>query len=189
MGQLFELISDDALEKLDEYYTECHVCEKPDVDLYPYQGQIILENGEIDDDIYAACHDCLQSKPMAHSCSFLYEKTIEKYLYSLNLPHPRKIELKTVLTEKYNRTPDIPIFMQRPDIPLCCEDITEFIGYPQNDKELYEASENFTYWEEGIEEKSEYYDFRTHGSPESLREIAIFQCSHCRKKYFTFQFT
>lgn len=189
MGQLFELISDHALEKLDEYYTECHVCERSDVDLYPYQGQVILENGEIDDEIYAACHDCLQSKPVAHTCSFLYEETIEKYLDSLNLPHHHKIELKTILTEKYNRNPDIPVFMQRPDLPLCCENITEFTGYPKNNEELYEASENLIYWEEGIKEKSEYYDFKKYGSPESLREIATFQCLHCGKKYFTFQFT
>ncbi|MDN3691278.1 CbrC family protein [Chryseobacterium tructae] len=189
MGKLFELINDHALEKLDEYYTECNVCGKTEVDLYPYQGQVTLENGEIDDDIYASCYECLQTKTMTHACDFFYEETIEKYVNSLKLPHNRTIELKSVLIEKYNRTPDIPIFMQRADQPLCCENITEFIGYPKNDNELYEASENLIYWEEGLKEKSEYYDFRTYGSPESLREIATFQCSHCGKKYFTFQFT
>lgn len=189
MGKLFELIHDHALEKLDEYYTECHVCEQANRDLYPYQGQVTLENGEIDDEIYAACYECIQSRPMAHTCSFLYKETIEKYIDSLSLPTNQKTELKATLIEKYNRTPNIPMFMQRPDQPLCCENITEFIGYPENNNELYEASENFIYWEEGIKEKSEYYDFRTYGSPESLREIAIFQCPHCEKKYFTFQFT
>lgn len=189
MGKLFELISDDAVEKEDEYYTECHVCGKTDVDLYPYQGRVILANGEIDDDIYAVCHDCLLSKPLTHTCSFLYEEVIEKYLDSLNLAKDPMMELKETLIRKYNQTPDIPLFMQRPDIPLCCEDITEFIGYPKGTEELYKISENLVYWEEGIAEKSEYYDFRTYGSPESLREIAAFKCSHCNRQYFTFQFT
>lgn len=189
MGKLFELIADHALEKLDAYYTECHVCEKTDVDLYPYQGQITLENGKIDDEIYAACHECLQTKPMAHTCSFLYKETIEKYIQSLNFPPDHTTELKEILIKKYNRTPDIPIFMQKPDLPLCCEDITEFIGYPQNNDELYGISENYRYWEGGIREKSEYYDFKTYGPPESLREIAGFHCLHCGKKYFTFQFS
>lgn len=39
MGKLFELISDNAIKKLDEYYTDCHVCEKTGIDLYPYQGK------------------------------------------------------------------------------------------------------------------------------------------------------
>lgn len=61
MGKLFEFISDHAIDQPDDYYTECHVCGKTNVDLYPYQGQVILENGEIDNDIYAVCHDCLLS--------------------------------------------------------------------------------------------------------------------------------
>lgn len=189
MGKLFESISDDAIEKEDEYYTECHICEKTGVDLYPYQGQAILENGDIREDIDVACHECLQTKQLTHTCSFLYEETIEKYLESRNPTEIRKAELKEIILRKYNQTPDIPMFMQRPDVPLCCEDMTEFIGYPRNDAELYEASEKFIYWQEGIAEKGEYYDFKTYGSPESLREIATFRCLHCEKRYFTFQFT
>lgn len=189
MGKIFEFIADHALEKTDEYYTECHVCGKSDVDLYPYQGQVALENGEVDDDIYAVCCNCLQSKPMAHTCSFQYKETIEKYVRSLNLPDPQAAELKIILIEQYNHTPNISFFMQKPDIPLCCESLTEFTGYPQNDEELYSISENYRYWEEEIKEKSEYYDFKTYGSPESLREIAAFRCLHCGEKYFTFQFS
>ncbi|HAT91432.1 CbrC family protein [Chryseobacterium arthrosphaerae] len=189
MGKLFELISDNAIKKLDEYYTDCHVCEKTGIDLYPYQGKVTLENGEVDDDIHAVCHDCLHTKPLTHTCSFLYEETVEKYLSSLNITKERQMEVKKKIMEKYNRTPDIPLFLQRPDIPLCCEDSTEFTGYPQNSEALYTITENFIYWEEGIKEKSEYYDFKTYGSPESLAEIATFTCQHCGKKYFTFQFS
>jgi len=39
MGQLFELIADNALEILDDYYDECHVCNKTGIDLYKYQGK------------------------------------------------------------------------------------------------------------------------------------------------------
>lgn len=189
MGQLFELISDNALEKQDADYTECHVCQNTGIDLYPYQGKVILDDGTVDDDIYAVCKTCLKSKPLAHTCDFLYTETVEKYLSTQSLTEPQRLELKKRLVEKYNRTPDIPIWMQRPDLPLCCGDITEFTGYPESDESLYEISENHLYWEGKIKEKSEYYDFRKYGSPESFREIASFKCSHCGKKYFTFQFT
>lgn len=189
MGQLFELISDEAIEKSDEDYTECHVCQKTGIDLYPYQGKATLDDGTIDDDIYAVCSDCLKTKPLVHTGGFFYTETIEKYLASQPLNETQKLNLKEILIGKYNQTPDIPLFLQRPDQPICCNDITEFTGYPADDEELYEISEKNMYWEEGLKEKSEYYDFRKYGSPESLREIASFKCRHCGEKYFTFQFT
>lgn len=64
MGQIFELIADNALKKLDSYYNECHVCNKADIDLYDYQGKLLLENGEIDNDIYAVCTDCILTKKL-----------------------------------------------------------------------------------------------------------------------------
>lgn len=82
---------------------------------------------------------------MTHTCNFLYEDTIERYLHLLNLSYVQTNELKMVLTEKYNRTLDILLFMQKPDIPFCCENITEFTGYPQNEDELYEISIHYMY--------------------------------------------
>lgn len=189
MGQLFELISDQAVKNLDDGYTECHVCQKTGIDLYPYQGKVTLEDGTVDDDIYAVCYECLKTKPLVHTCDFLYMETIEKHLDSQSLTKVQKAEHKEILAKKYNQSPDIPLFLQRPDQPLCCKDITEFTGSPENDEELYVICENNIYWEEGIKEKSKYYDFRKYGSPESLHEIASFECRHCGKKYFTFQFT
>ncbi|MGE9314414.1 hypothetical protein ACLOAU_22350 [Niabella sp. CJ426] len=37
MGEIFELIAEQALEKLDAYYDECHICGATDVDLHSYQ--------------------------------------------------------------------------------------------------------------------------------------------------------
>ena len=75
MGQIFELIADSALKKLDDYYVECHVCDKTDIDLFEYKGELQLENGEINDDIYAVCADCILNKNLSHSCDFVYIKT------------------------------------------------------------------------------------------------------------------
>ncbi|MCH5718784.1 hypothetical protein [Niabella hibiscisoli] len=100
-----------------------------------------------------------------------------------------KWTLIEALISKSRKTPDIPMFLQRVDRPLCCKDITEFTGYPANDDELYLVGDQDIYWEEGVKGRASMYDFRVHGSPESLREIARFTCRHCSKKYFTFQFT
>ena len=192
MGKIFELISDIVLEKLGDNYTECHVCDRTDIDLYNYQGTVYDENGNAlgsDYDSYAVCADCILAGRVTHTCDFEYIKTIEHYLESLDLTTEKKLLIRTCLIDKYQRTPDIPIFMQYEDRPLCCNDISEFIGYPENDEELFDISEQYIYWERGLKPKHESYDFREYGCPESYREIAVFQCVHCRKKYFTFQFT
>ena len=189
MGQIFELIADNALKKLDSYYDECHVCNKTNVDLYEYQGKLLLENGEIDDDIYAVCTDCILTEKLTHTCDFEYIEIIDNYLSAKNLTQDEVKSIRTLLLKKYQKTPNIPVFMQYEDRPLCCNDITEFVGHPNNEQELYEMTENVIYWEKKIKEKSSLYDFRKVGNPESFRDVASFKCSHCDEKYFTFQFT
>ncbi len=189
MGQLFELIADKAIEKLGAYYTECHICEKSDCDLYQYQGEWHMENEEIDDDIYAVCYNCILTKNLTHICDFEYIKTIEEYLTTTNLTIEEQELRKKSLIDKYQKTPNIPTFIQYEDRPLCCNDITEFIGHPTNTEELYKMTENVIYWEKQIKEKSKFYDFRKYGNPESFSDIASFKCKQCEKEYFTFQFT
>ncbi|MCH5718783.1 hypothetical protein [Niabella hibiscisoli] len=77
MGKIFELIADQALEKLDEYYDECHICEDTDVDLYSYQGVLTLPDGTTDDDIYAACATCIGLKPLRHTGEQDYIRAIK----------------------------------------------------------------------------------------------------------------
>lgn len=189
MGQIFELIADNALNTLDSYNNECHVCNKTDINLYEYQGKLLPENGEIDDDIYAVCTDCILTKKLTHTCDFEYIATIDKYLAAKNLAQNELKSIRTLLIKKYQETPNIPRFIQYEDRPLCCNNITEFVGHPNNEKDLYEMNENVIYWEKKIKEKSSLYDFRKLGNPESFRDVALFKCSQCDEKYFTFQFT
>ena len=203
MGKLFELISDKALENALKQekslnkalgysdLTECDVCGKFVADTFPYNGTQYDDDGNALDSDYDpsnACADCILAGKVTHICDWKYIETIGNYLDTQNLSAEEK-EIKTErLIEKYQRTPDIPIFMQYHDIPLCCGDITEFIGHPESNEELYEISD-YNYWEKGLKSKSEYENFRKYGKPESYIDVAAFQCSHCGKKYFTFQFT
>jgi Uncharacterised protein family (UPF0167) len=148
-----------------------------------------LENGEIDDDIYAVCADCILTKKLSHIDDFEYIKTIENYFTSSNLTFDKQQVRKNLLIEKYQKTPNVPTFMQYEDRPLCCNDITEFVGHPTDKDELYKMTENVIYWGKKIKEKSELYDFRKYGNPESFNDVASFRCRQCNKQYFTFQFT
>ena len=192
MGKLFELISDEALEKESEKfdYSICDVCGE-ECETYRYKGTQYDEEGNALDnsyDSYAVCADCILAGSVTHICDFEYIERIDDYFAHTGLNAEEKESIRERLIEKYQRTPDIPGFMQGEDRPLCCNDITEFTGHPENDEELYEISE-YNYWEKGLKAKPEYYDFRKYGRPESYSDIAAFQCAHCGKRYFTFQFT
>lgn len=190
MGQIFELIADEALEKLDAYYDECHIFGATDVDLYSYQGVLTLDDGTTDDDIYAACATCIGSKKLRHTGENEYTDTIKKYVNTLDqLTEEIKLILVEELISKNRRTPDVPIFLQGVDRPLCCNDIAEFMGYPSDKGELYKISEQDVYWDKEPKMKTRQLNFRIYGCPESLREVAGFTCKHCGKRYFTFQFT
>ncbi|MBZ4187258.1 hypothetical protein [Niabella beijingensis] len=189
MGQIFEFIADAALEVLDDYYTECHVCNSTGVDLYTYQGKLMLEDGTVDDDIYAVCADCIKTQPLIPSGEWAYSQTIRDYLTAQQTTPQAYDALLQKLLKQYRQTPQLPLFLQYDDRPLCCNTLTEFTGYPADEKELFHITENNTYWEKQVAEKSEYMDFRKYGLPEGERDIAAFRCPACNKAYFTFQFT
>jgi len=189
MGQIFELIADSALTPLDDYYTECHVCDSTGIGLYAYQGRHYLADGTVDDDIYAVCASCILTEKLAHSCDFEYIKTIDQYISRQELSDSQKSALSIALIAKYQHTPGIPLFMQYEDRPLCCNDITEFTGHPTDREMLYHKTENSIYWEKMIRAKPAIYNFRNSGSPENFRDVALFKCRHCKEQYFTFQFT
>jgi len=189
MGQLFELIADEALEKLDEYYKQCHVCSASAVDLFVYHGRLHLENGAVEDDIYAVCANCIVTKKLSHAGDSEFMKSIENYFAASNLTLEERQSRIQLLIEKYQKTPNIPSFMQGEDRPLCCNDIAEFVGYPRDKESLYQITENAIYWEHQIKEKRERYNFRKYGLPESFKEVASFRCSHCGTLYYTFQFS
>lgn len=192
MGAVFELIADEALEKLDDYYTECHVCDAVGVDLYQYQGrQYDADGNPLDEseDAYAACAQCIMAGRLTHICDFQYIETIEKYVAGLPLADDEQVALVERLISKYQRTPDIPGFMQYEDRPLCCGDITEFTGHPHDYDELLAMCDACQYWEDGSASGNESVDFRKDGPPESFSDVAGFKCRHCGQRYFTFQFT
>ena len=185
MGKLFDLIADKALAKLDDYYTECHVCDKAGIDLYHYDGKVHNANGETED-VYAVCAECIKTAALTHTAGFEYLKTIDHYLVNIG---ESKEQLRNELVQKYQHTPDIPIFMQYEDRPLCCNAITEFSGHPHDKEELYKISDMYIYWEKGIKKTPAIYNFRQYGEPESYRDIATFNCTTCGSNYFVFQFS
>lgn len=117
MGKMFELTADDFLEKL-EGYEDCQVYDKKGLDLYSYHGSVELEDGSGENGVFAVCRDCILTKKLSHITAAHYIETIDHYIGSRNLDLVEQQQIIERLFEKYQRTPDIPLFMQRTDMPL-----------------------------------------------------------------------
>jgi hypothetical protein len=178
MGTIFRLIADEALQPEDaDYYTECQVCSKPAVPVYPCQGYLVRTDGTADKvrDVYAACADCLKEGRVSHIDEYRTDPLIERFAEN---PEAEKRSLRM--------TPRIPVQMQGGDWPLCCGTLTEFVGSPASLEELIRVQESGTPWDLGPVTLL-YYDARQDGPPESFREVSVFRCFVCGRKHWTFQ--
>ncbi|QDV81882.1 hypothetical protein TBK1r_08040 [Stieleria magnilauensis] len=161
--------------------TECHHCERQNVPIFTYFGHIVdaklaknPQLAEDEPDIDELCADCILSGNVRKHLIDEITATINRFAYD-----------KTAATEAYHRFPDIPLFMQYRDWPICCGDWCEFMGCPSAYEESKRIPNIHAYWERGpVAWKSEF-DLM----PESLREVSLFRCQECWRMWFTWQFT
>lgn len=190
MGSVFRYIADSALTPEDaSYYTKCHVCDKPQVPVFSAQGEVVREDGTVDDLIAVACEPCLKTGKIIHISEWKTDLVIRAYLRRYFTDKgPAFIERRSQeLFLALRKTPRVPMFMKGDDWPLCCGDLTEFKGSPKDVNELPNVDGPMIYWSEGVKEP--VADFKSDGPPESLYEVSFFECLSCDKRYWIFQFT
>jgi len=179
VGSKLKYIADSALYRCGG--DVCHHCESEDKPIYSYFGKVInpnkaknvqlaLEEPDMDE----LCVDCINSGNVKRRDYYEFEKTIELYAkdneYSLR---------------EINLLPDIPLFLQGADWPMCCGEWCEFQGCPESYDQSVHFPKKYKYWEQGPKGWDADYELM----PESLREISLFKCSCCQEEYFTWQFT
>ena len=179
MGKTFCYIADDAMFPCDG--EECHLCETEESPLYLYFGEIIhpehAANPQLareEPEISELCAECILSGHVRRNADVRIQKTINRFAKD-----------KQAAWEAFHRTPDIPLFLQYTDWPMCCGDWCEFVGVPSSYDESKVVPDNYHYWEDSP--KAWKSDFEL--MPETLREISLFRCLDCEEKLFTWQFT
>jgi hypothetical protein len=163
-----------------DFYTNCQVCLREQVPVYPAQGNRIDSNGVPDRDasVYAACAACLNAGRVRH----IDETYLNAFISKFASDPPAAIAL-------LRRTPRCPMSVQDTDWPFCCGAATEYIGVPTVE-EAAELDRTGKYWEFGpAEMNGNLADLGPLDELDIIGGFAEFQCHACHQKYWTFQST
>lgn len=181
MGSVFRHVADAAMYRCGG--EQCHHCARTDRPIYLYSGEIVdpalahdpelaADEPEVDE----LCADCVRGG------------NVRKSEYSLNQVAPtiaRFAADRARAIEEYHQIPDIPLFLQGEDWPMCCGEWCEFVGVPLSYDESPGVPLSHSYWERG----PTAWRFTDELRPESLREISLFRCHCCARLWFTWQMT
>ena len=175
MGRTFRFIHDDSMFPCGG--TVCHFCESDKTPVYTYNGVIVhpdraanpvLARGE--PEVSELCADCILSDHVRKDIENRIQKTINRFAND-----------KSAALDAFHRTPDIPLFLQYQDWPMCCGEWCEFVGVPSSYDESKVVPDEHRFWEHESRDWQADYNLM----PESLREISLFKCLNCEKQFFT----
>jgi uncharacterized protein CbrC (UPF0167 family) len=181
MGTVFRYIADGALVPCGG--DQCHHCERTNIPIYCYRGSIVdpslARNPELaaeEPDVSELCADCIRGGNVRKS-----DVSVEQVLPNVKAFASNRQQA----IEEYHQLPNLPLFLQWDDWPLCCGEWCEFVGVPGNYDESRQVPSLHRYWEGGQRE----WRFGHELLPESLWEVSLFRCLGCGRTYFTWQFT
>lgn len=183
MGTTFQYIADGSLAPCGG--EQCHQCQCTDQPIYTYRGRIVdpslakdPELAREEPDIDELCAACIVGGNVRKHDHAIREilPTIEAHAAD-----------KKRSIEEYHRTPDLCFFQGR-TWPMCCGDLTEFVGdhpVPGSSYEDYEA------WQpqDHVVARFKLRDFYPLEKLRTMHTVALFRCVHCPKKYWVFQYS
>lgn len=183
MDRLFEHVAEKAERAIDDPDARCQYCERAYVPVFGYPGVIVdpsrAANPELattDPEVFELCADCINSSAVERNDDFEASRLIAHFA----------TDPKAALAA-YHRLPDIPLFLQRFDWPICCGTWCVFTGSPTDHAALVAVQSSLRYWQQGPALRGR--DFASEGEPKSMTEISCFRCDTCGERYYTDQFT
>ena len=184
MGNKFKYIADAVLSKLLESDEECQHCGKKDRDVYAFNGEIINPNLSFDvelakdePEIYYACEECIKSG------NLIPDEYIED-----EIKRKSPDTMQGIIEGVEFRQKPYVMFLQNPEWPYCCGDMTELIGETPLEGTHFDE---YKCWEPMSPAVSEFQlkDFYPLGKLDVLYTMNLFHCNECSSKYWNFQYS
>lgn len=126
MDRLFEHVAKDAERAIDDPDARCQHCERTGVPVFRYPGVIVdpsfaadPELAATDPEVFELCAGCINSSATERTDHFEAGQLIARFASD-----------PQAAWNAYHRLPDIPLFLQRFDWPICCGTWCVFTGSP-----------------------------------------------------------
>lgn len=183
MGTVFRNIADGLLGLSEG--DQCNHCGRADIPTYSYSGKILdpsraqdPELAQAEPEVCQLCADCIASGNVRKDSSSLTRiiRQIETYASD-----------KTQAVEAYHRTPDLP-FIQGDTWPICCGELTEYVGEQLPSGTRYDAYER---WEpmNSLVARFQMEDFYPLDKLPVMHTMALFHCLYCPRRFWVFQYS
>lgn len=191
MGKTFKYIDDEVLQKRG-LPGHCPLCETDGL-IYSFQCDVNDPNVDVDV-VDEACASCIRTVQFDFSFG---KRQLNQVRAMINSHYPkgalsgaeRRARAEAILAE-FQRTPDLPSFVQEEDWPHCCGDYCEYIGEPHS--AAPGDLDHYQYWQGGPGENPSgetIYDLTPHERLAVLGGVSGFRCNACGHHYWTFQCT
>lgn len=169
MGSIFKHVEDHALRTCAG--TQCHQCERSNVPIYDYFGEIIDPKlaadpglAEQEPGVEELCADCINGSNVRRRDTYEAERLISEFA-----------DDTVSAWDEFHRLPTVPLLLQGFDWPLCCGCWTDFEGSPVDYSDLLRIQSTAQAWRCGpINQRR---DFESLGPPERFDEVSLFACS------------
>lgn len=181
MGELFEKVRD--YEPLRCGGSECHVCGATDLPIFTYSGELLdpsLSRYPPDIEVDEVCAPCITSGKVR----LRYRHSIDEFVRSWRR---MGIDSTDKFIEELHRLPEV-CFFQGATWPVCCDEITEYIGDAEPPREQLPK---FRCWDPmddvvGSRCVSEFYPL---DDLKVMNTMAHFYCQSCDRYYWVFQYS
>ena len=185
MGTVFRYIADSVVAARGQR-KRCQVCGTDDVRVFDAFGKPLGSDGP-SDEVEIVCAKCLNAERLIHEDENIAKHAVEKWIgqHCGGEDRQTKKQIRKHLWSAFRRTPRMPRQNMDIDWPICCRDLTEYLGEPGSRDACLAFCRAAIFWRWGDTSKVDD-DAPIDLAPGiELFEFQLFECLHCDNKYWT----
>jgi hypothetical protein len=164
----------------------CQICETDDVQVFDSFGTPQGSDSP-SDEVEIVCAECLNAERLIHEDENITKQAVERWIerHCVDEDRQTKKQIRKHLWSAFRRTPRIPRRNLDIDWPICCRDLTEYLGEPDGRDACLAFCRDGVFWNGGDTETLDGNAEIDLNAGVDLFEFQLFQCLHCDKKYWT----
>ena len=185
MGTVFRYIADSVVAVRGQR-KRCELCGTDDVRVFDSFGTP-SDGDEAADEVEIVCAKCLNAERLIHEDENVVKRAVEKWIgqHCADEDRQTKKQIRKHLWSAFQRTPRLPRQNMDIDWPICCRDLTEYLGEPDGRDACLAFCRDAIFWSWGDTSKLDDDAQIDLNAYVDLFEFQNFQCLHCGNKYWT----